>query len=140
MKRSSLNFIGYEPVWDYPKTDKPTLLSKVNGVKPSASSHLQSKTSWIVVMKAHCCPWNLCLFSCFTHHNSSQHLGVDFLHSSAKNMSMYDGAVTPLLEVADLQSTEKPNCRERCQSFFSQVGCFRKLLQPTNSIYERRAT
>lgn len=50
------------------------------------------------------------------------------------------GAVPPLLEVADLQSTQKPNCRTRCQSFFSQAERFRKLLQPTDFMYEGRAT
>lgn len=89
MKISSLNFTGYETVWDYPQTNKPTPLSKVNkgGVKPSASSHLQSKTFHGLSRTA---PGTVCaFFSCFTHHNSS-HLGVDFFHSSAKNMPMYD--------------------------------------------------
>lgn len=63
-----------------------------------------------------------------------------FLRSSAKSTGMYKtGATRPLLEVPDLQSRKKPNCRTRCQSFLYQAGCFRKLLHPTNLIHERRA-
>lgn len=146
MKRTSLNFTGYETFWGYPKTNKPTPFLKWIKVGQSSVQVVTCKVKRLLWWRPTTVPGtHRAFFFHFTHHNSSQHLG--FLHSimiffilQPRTCICMTGAVSPLLEVADLQSTEKPNCGTRCQRFFSQAVCFRKLLQSTNIIYERRAT